>query len=67
MLLLELPELGVDVEGTAKVCLPLLVAVLGQVPQPIEQLLTLFKQVTKLEDDFSLVIVHSSHHDHLFE
>lgn len=29
MLLLELPELCVDVEGTAKVCLPLLVAVLG--------------------------------------
>lgn len=31
MLLLELPQLGVDVEGSAKVRLPLLVSVLGQV------------------------------------
>lgn len=32
VLLLELPQLGVDVEGAAEVRLPLLVPVLGQVP-----------------------------------
>jgi len=66
VLLLELPELRVDVEGPPEVTLPLLVPVLRQVAQPVEQLLALLEQVTELEDDFALVVVHASHHDHLF-
>lgn len=65
MLLLELPEFGVDVEGTAKVSLPLFVAVLGQIPKTVEQLLALLKQVDELGDDFALVVLHAGHHDHL--
>ena len=48
VLLLELPQLGVDVEGAAKVSLPLLVSVLGQVTEAVEKLLRLFQQMTKL-------------------
>lgn len=66
VLLLELPELRVDVKGPPEVTLPLLVSVLRQVAQPVEQLLALLEQVAELEDDFALVVVHASHHDHLF-
>lgn len=66
VLLLELPELRVDVKGPPEVTLPLLVSVLRQVAQPVEQLLALLEQVAELEDDFTLVVVHASHHDHLF-
>lgn len=66
VLLLELPELRVDVEGPPEVTLPLLVPVLRQVAQPVEQLLALLEQVAELEDDFALMVVHASHHDHLF-
>lgn len=66
VLLLELPELRVDVEGPPEVTLPLLVPVLRQVAQPVEQLLTLLEQVAELENDFALMVVHASHHDHLF-
>ena len=78
VLLLELPELGVDVECPAEVGLPLLVPVLGQVAQPVEQLLALLEQVAELDDDLALVLVHAprspaatrsagaaGHHDHL--
>lgn len=66
VLLLKLPQLRVDVEGPPEVTLPLLVPVLRQVTQPVEQLLALFEQVTEFEDDFALMVVHASHHDHLF-
>ncbi|KYM78751.1 hypothetical protein ALC53_10805, partial [Atta colombica] len=55
-----------DVEGPPEVTLPLLMPVLRQVTQPVEQLLALFEQVTEFENDFALMVVHASHHDHLF-
>jgi hypothetical protein len=33
MLLLEFPEFGVDVEGAAKICLPLFVTILRQISE----------------------------------
>lgn len=58
MLLLEFPQLGVDVKGPTEISLPLFVAVLRQVTEPVEQLLRLFKEVAKLTDNFSLVFRH---------
>ena len=48
VLLLELPQLRVDVEGAAEVGLPLFVPVLGQVTEAVEKLLRLLQQMTKL-------------------
>ena len=56
MLLLKLPQLGVDVECPAEVSLPLLVSVLRHVPEAVEQLLRLFEQMAEFVDDFALVV-----------
>ena len=57
MLLLELPQLCIDVKRSAKVGLPLLVSVLGHIPEAVEELLGLFQEVAKLVDNFSVLLV----------
>lgn len=57
MLLLELPQLGVDVERAAKVRLPLPVPILGQIAEPVEQLLRLFEQVAKFQHYFPILFL----------
>lgn len=39
MLLLEFPEFRVDVKGAAKICLPLFMAILGQISENIKMTL----------------------------
>ena len=62
MLLLELPKFCVDVKSPAEVSLPLLVTILGHVPQTIEQLLGLLQQVTELVDHLSFLLLHVKDH-----
>ena len=57
MLLLELPQLCINVKGSAKVGLPLLVPVLGHVPEAVKELLGLFQEVAKLVDNFPVLLV----------
>ena len=62
MLLLELPQLRVDVKCSAEVSLPLLVTVLGHVTQAIEQLLGLLQQVAELPHHLPLLLLHGVRH-----
>lgn len=57
VLLLELPQLGVDVKRATEVGLPLFVSVLRQIPEAVEELLGLFQEMAKLADDLPLVFL----------
>lgn len=57
MLLLELPQLGVNVERATEVGLPLPMAVLRQIPEPVEQLLRLLQQVAELQHYFPILFL----------
>ena len=58
MLLLEFPQFGIDVEGAAKIGLPLFVSILRKISQAVKQLFGLFQKVTKLTNDFPLIFGH---------
>ena len=62
MLLLEFPELCVDIKCSAEVSLPLLMAVLRHVAEAIEQLLGLLQQVAELPDNLPLFLLHGVRH-----
>ena len=60
MLLLKLPQLGVDVKRASEIGLPLiiLVPILGQLSESIKQLSTLVEQMNELGYNFLLILVH---------
>ena len=62
MLLLEFPELCVDIKCSAEVSLPLLMAVLRHVAEAIEQLLGLLQQVAELIDHLPFLLLHVKDH-----
>lgn len=67
MLLLKLPKFGVDIKGTAKIGLPLLVSILREISQAIEELLGLVQQIAKVCHSFPLTkwdVIISSHTSH---
>ena len=64
MLLLKLPQLCVHVKRATKVVLPLPMAILGQVAQTIKQLLRLFQQMAKLQNNFPIQFLGRRHYHH---
>lgn len=56
MLLLKLPQLRVHVKSAPEVSLPLPVPILGEIAQPVEELLRLLQQVAELQYYFPILL-----------
>ena len=57
VLLLELPQLCVDVERPAEVADPLTVSVRREIAEPVEQLFRLFQQMDEFGDDLAVFLL----------